>query len=101
MRDAGQLRSRLVVHQVAGRVLEFRDQVRDPRADLAYRTEQQVGVPAVGDAERVDAGSSSTERGQRVGIGRRLGQYGGAGRGEQSQREVERVLYAVGDHDLL
>ena len=35
-------------HQVAGRVVEVRDQVGQPGRRGAQRREQQVGVPAVG-----------------------------------------------------
>ena len=90
-------------HQVAGRVLELRDQVRQPGPGLPQGAQQQLVVPArVVEAQPVrdDPGPAGGERGQRVRVGGRLHQRRAAGRQDQPDHQVQRVLGAVGDHDL-
>ncbi len=91
-------------HQVPGRVLEVGNQVTDAGSNLPQRTQQQVRVPAVGvggQAVRGDPGPPGGQGREGVRVARRLDQDPAARRERQPQHQVQGVLRAVGDHDLV
>ncbi|CAK7283937.1 hypothetical protein SGPA1_21912 [Streptomyces misionensis JCM 4497] len=92
----------LARHQPARRVLEVRDQIREPGCRLPQRRPEQLRVPAVlRHRHRRGAKPQLPYDGQGVGVRRVLHRDPVAGPSQQGERERHRLLRARRDQDLL
>ncbi|VXC03351.1 conserved hypothetical protein [Exiguobacterium sp. 8A] len=105
--DVEHLDASLSAHRDAGRVVEVRDRVEelDPLAlgaEVRDRLTQRLGdQPELVGRHVHRLGLVRPEDTDRTDVGRRLGEHDVARIDEQPRDEVERVLRARGDHDVL